>query len=334
MMKIDTYSNNEHKQDFMHRFSRLPRELYPERPLPSDEYWPYLISQFAEVDAEFFILNVNGKDVGRIGCNLSNAFERTGFFGFFEIDLAHGKSASELIAAAQMWLKNKKVETLIGPIDLNVWMNNRFKVKGHENNFSWEPNGPREYARFFEECGYHYAQEYISMIYNDNTLSYERTKSAYEKALSKGFRFRNLDFSDANEADTLYRLNISAFPTNYMYEPISKEQYKALHIKAASTEQMRYSFMAISPDGEEMGYVYSFADRSYLVVKTMLILPEFQGERLASALLHATFKQGRSDGLFRSIGAMIRKGNVSQHFFDHLQAPNAKNEYVILKKKL
>lgn len=334
MIKVESYSEAQDKKLFMERFGSIPEALYPKRPLPPAVYWSYLVSCFPEVEGEFFIATNGKKDVGRVGCNLSKGHPGSGFFGFFEADLSSPEAGTELALAALDWLKSKDARQVIGPIDYNVWMGNRFRISGQESVFSWEPNGPGQYVEIFESVGFNPSQGYISMVYDDSVISFERTKSAYDKALEQGFTFRNLDLNRPNEIDKLYSLNVKSFQINYMYEPISKEQYKALHIKAVESQDLQYSFFISTPEGKEAGYLYCFVEDGHLIVKSMLMDPDFQGARLASALLHASLKQARKNGILKAVGAMVRKGNVSQHFFDHLQTPVARNEYVMLKKEL
>ncbi|MCO4755666.1 MAG: GNAT family N-acetyltransferase [Bacteriovoracaceae bacterium] len=335
MMKINNYSNSQDKEDFLKRFSVIPRKLYPTRPLPPDEYWSLLISEFKQLNKELFILELNGEDIGRIGCNISQAYDATGFFGFFEIKEQHKHMAKELINAAQEWLKANQAKTVIGPIDFNVWLGNRFKQSQAKADYSWEPNNPSFYPDLFLENGYHLDQGYISMLYDDSNLCYERTKSAYSSAQEQGYTLRNLDLKRPNEVDTLYALNLKSFKINYMYEPISREQYEAIHIRGVQTMDLQYSFFILNPEGIEIGYVFSFIDTSgEQIVKSILMDPKFQGARLASALLHAAVRQGRINGHKQCIGAMVRKGNVSEHFFDHLQKPTARHEYTLVKKAL
>lgn len=334
MIKIESLSETNDKRAFLKRFGDIPQTLYPDRPLAPSGYWEYLISLFPELELELFITTEDGHDVGRIGANISAGHPDTAFFGFFEFDLKYADAATKLITSAQNWVKSKDIRRIIGPIDLNVWFGNRFRVSGQKQVFSWEPNGPAEYADAFIKQGFTPSQGYISMIYDDSILSFERTKSAYEKALADGYSFRNLDLTRPNEIETLYNLNIKAFQVNYMYEPICFEQYKATHIKAVENSDLQYSFFITTPDGKEAGYLYCFVEEDHLIVKSMLMDPSFQGARLASALLHASLKQARENGIIQTVGAMVRKGNISEYFFDHLQKPVSKNEYVMLEKSL
>jgi len=329
-MKIEVYSEAQDKADFLIRFGEVPGTLYPERPLPPAGYWPHLISQFPDLQTEFFIATKDGKDIGRIGCNISKGNGRTGFFGFYEVDLNKPEASKALIESALAWLKSHAIDTIKGPVDLNVWLGNRFKIKGSDN-FSWEPNAPVEYVEHFKSLGFKKAQGYISNLYDDSILSFERTKSAYDKAISEGLTFRNLDLTREREIETLYGLNIKAFKINYLYEPITKEQYENLHVAAVRSMDMSYSFFVSDPSGKEIGYVFAFPDKDSIIIKSILMDPSAQGARLASALVHQSLKAARENGIIKTVGAMVRKGNVSEHFFDHLQTPIAKHEYEILE---
>ncbi len=106
---------------------------------------------------------------------------------------------------------------------------------------------------------------------------------------------------------------------NYLYEPITKSQYENLHVQAVKSLDMQYSFFVLDPNEEEIGYIFCFPENDHLIIKSILMDPKAQGARLASALLHMSLKKGREKGLIKTIGAMVRRGNISEHFFDHLQ---------------
>lgn len=335
MMKISALSLEQDKKEFMKRFSELPNSLYPDRPLPPAPYWQGLEKVFKNVEKEFFILTKDGEDIGRIGCNVSKDYEDTGYFGFFELSPSEKEHGHLLITKAEEWLGSKGIKTIIGPIDFNVWLGNRFKVESGSADYSWEPNNPSFYPGLFKEGGFALDQGYISMFYDDSIISFNRTKLAFDAAKQEGYTFRNLDLSREDETSILYNLNLKAFAVNYMYEKISYEQYLAVHIAAVKEMDLQYSFFIKDPDGQEIGYVFSFIDSSQeQIVKSILIDPKHQGAKLASALLHAAIAQGRKNGFNKCVGAMVRKGNVSEHFFDHLQTPVARHEYALFKKEL
>ena len=335
MMKISTLGLAEDKKDFIKRFSELPKKLYPDRPLPPSTYWSLLEQTFKQVKKEFFILSIDGQDVGRIGCNISKEHTNTGFFGFFEISPNHKEQASLLIDEVETWLESNGARTTLGPIDFNVWLGNRFKIQSGAKAYSWEPHNPHFYPELFQVNGYELDQGYISMFYDDSVLSFNRTRPSYEAAINEGYKFRNLDLSREDETSKLYNLNLKAFSINYMYEKITYEQYLAVHISAVRNLDLQYSFFIQDPNGEEIGYVFSFIDSSgEQIIKSILIDPKHQGAKLASALLHASVSQGRKNGYIKCVGAMVRKGNVSEHFFDHLQKPISRREYSLFKKEL
>ncbi len=75
---------------------------------------------FAHAKARFFVARKNGQIVGRIGAIIDEGFiqqykENTGYFGFF--DCIHDIQVCQLLLqAAENWLKDNKMEKVIGPL--------------------------------------------------------------------------------------------------------------------------------------------------------------------------------------------------------------------------
>jgi N-acetylglutamate synthase-like GNAT family acetyltransferase len=65
-----------------------------------------------------------------------------------------------------------------------------------------------------------------------------------------------------------------------------------------------------------------------------LVDPALQGAHLASALLHRSLMVADEEGIKRSAGAMVRKGNVSEFFFKHLGVPEKTHTYGLYIKNI
>lgn len=323
MSNIISLSNSENSDKFLKEFCALK----------NPESTGHLLNVFSETPKELFLYKKNNQVLGRLCVNETAHNESMVLFGFVQYDLASKDAIKELIAAGEAWAKERGKLTLIGPADLNVWMGNRFKKRGSEMEFSWEPNNPTDYVDDFLNNGFELDQGYITNFYATTKISYERTRPAYEASVAAGCTFRNLDPSVPGEIDKLYQMNLSGFCINYLYEPISQEQYTNTHILGLDKSNLPYSFWILNKDGEEMGYVYSLIDGDYHIIKSIVMNPKFQGAKNASALVHRAFKKTEEDGVARkAAGALVRKGNVSEHFFNHLGDPTHTHEYTMVKK--
>ena len=116
-------------------FIKFPFWLYREQ--LKDPYWvPPLISErkdflnpeknpfFEHSEAEFFVARRAGEVVGTIAAILNNNHnkthnEKTGFFGLFEC-IEDYSVAEALLRRAQEWVKAKEMDTLRGPLNLDI----------------------------------------------------------------------------------------------------------------------------------------------------------------------------------------------------------------------
>lgn len=336
-MRINTYTQANDKDKFIKEFSSLNEVLLSNknRPMPSPLEVEHLLNVFDNVKKELVLIKDEEGPVGRVCVNTTAANKDYIFFGLLEYDISRKEVLKLLMKEVENFAKKNNKINILGPIDLNVWMGNRFKSKGHDDNRSWEPHTPKNYLNDTLELGYQLDQDYLSCFYTSIGPCFERTKPAFNKVLEENFALRNVDITLDGEVDKLFRINTTGFNQNYFYEPITQEQYELTHIRALEGFNFQYSFFLLNPKGEEIGYVFSYPDKdNRLIVKSIVMNPNFRGAKLSSALVHATVAKAKENGLTKVCGACVRKGNVSEHFFDHLGEKEKIHEYTLVKKSL
>jgi GNAT superfamily N-acetyltransferase len=336
-MKYDVISGND--TNFIKRFTQLSDKINPDSrgkySSPSSAI-EKLIHEMSSVERKFFIAQINEHDVARVAV-MKSSDNKIFYFGFFDVDLSVEnpmKITTTLMGQVEQWAKERGAQEILGPIDFNTWFGNRFKNKKSAYHFSWEPQNPIEYVDLFLKNNFEVTQEYISVIYDDSAISFERTKSAYEQALGEGYTFRVVDPEKKDEPSKLYTLNVASFSQTYLYQPISQETYEKMILQNVPTHKFKHSFFISDKNGKELGYLFAFIENNFLIVKSLLIHPSVQGARLSSALIHRSMIEARNDGFFPAVGAMVRRGNKSELFFKHLQEPVEINTYVMLSKKV
>jgi len=322
--------------NFMARFCELPEKLGHNnlRPLPKKEYWGYLLSVFPEVNKELFIVAENGKDVGRILVNTSAGNPGVAFFGMFECEINNKLIAKELFSAAETWAKEQEASSVIGPVDINVWFGNRFQTDGFEKQYAWAPTNPIEYYEFALSCGYIQDQGYSSKFFDTLGAQVERTKVGYDLAVSEGYSFRHLDLDSEYDTNRLYELNIDSFRVNYLYEPITREQYFKTHIQFIKGSDLSLSYFIVDKENIPRGYVYCFIEDDCLIVKSMLIQREYQGAKLSSAVTHRACLEAYNRGYRKGAGVLVRDGNVSDKLREKIGGPYLVQRYHMVKKEL
>ena len=336
-MKIEKLSETSDKLQFIKDFASLNNTLNQDynRPMSSPESVAHLLNVFSHVPKELILIHDGENYVGRVCANTTKADDDYILFGLIEYERTNAEILKLLMNEVEAYAKSVERKNIIGPVDINVWFGNRFKSKGYDNNRHWEPNSPKEYLDHMLDLDYKLDQDYLSCFYSSLMPCYERTKTAYDKVISEGYTFRNLAPSTEEEIDKLYTLNTGGFSKNYFYESITREEYKNTHILALKGFDFQYSFFILDQSGNELGYVFSYPDTdNRIIIKSLVMDPAARGARLSSALVHASIKQALENGIVLACGACVRKGNISEHFFDHLGEKEMVHEYTLVSKSL
>jgi hypothetical protein len=336
-MKIEKLSEQDDIDSFLLRFANVSEHINTDqsRPRPSPMGTVHLLKTFAHVPKELIIISDQEKDLARVCINQTKADEDYILFGFLEYEISRPELLKLLMDEVESYAQVSQRSAIIGPVDINVWFGNRFKKAGFEDQRSWEPNSPKEYLQEILKLGYKLDQDYLSAFYLDTSVSLQRTKPAYDKAISEGYTFRNLDPSTEEETRKLYTTNIKGFCHNYFYEPITYEEYVGTHIRALDGFDFKYSFWILDSEGKEWGYVFSYPDHDErMIIKSIVMVPDKRGAKLSSALVHRSLLSSHENGIIKGCGACVRKGNISEHFFDHLGEKEKEHLYTLVSKKL
>jgi hypothetical protein len=331
-MKILKLSESTNKPEFISEFSKVQSNLYnhTNRIIPKSTYFQHILQVFDYVEKELFLMEENGKYLARVSINKTQYGQDIAFFGMLEYPEGRFDICHEILKQCLQWAKNHNIKKIYGPIDLNIWMSNRFVMEKNNQSFAWEPNNPVSYLKDCLSFGFQLDQGYLTCLYSQCLESLERTKDAYEKVLSQGYSFRHLDLKRPGEVDLLYKLNIASFNENYLYEDITRLEYEQTHIFFLKDTNLKYSFFILDQNQNEIGYVFSFLDKEHLIIKSILLLPEARGARVSSALLHRSVLEGVKDGIIKAGGALVRKGNVSEYFFKNIGTPYEIHNYTLL----
>ena len=202
-MKIHKYSEATNKELFIQVFSHVHVSLYAHssRPLTSPQYFEQVLKVFHHVEKELFLIEENGKYIARLCLNSTQHDSSIAFLGMLEYPESRQDLCFALLNQAKNWCIERAKTKIFGPIDLNIWMNNRFSLEDHNTKFSWEPHNPINYVEDCLRFGFKMDQGYLSCLYNDSHESLERTKDAYAKVIAQGYSFRQLDLKHPKEID-------------------------------------------------------------------------------------------------------------------------------------
>lgn len=257
---------------------------------------------YRDADRQLFLAARNGKLVGRIAAIENRAHnnfhdDRVGFFGFFECT-EDQEAANALFAAAETWLRGRRLDTMRGPTNPSTNHECGLLVDGFDEHpvimTTWNP---RYYPSLVDGAGFQKAKDLLAYNFDRGSGAFsmpERvTRIAQHTFAKRKLTFRELDPRQFKaEVDRCWEIYNDAWERNWGFFPMSRESF--LH----EAQVLKYivwpelTFMA-EVDGEPAGF--------------MIIVPDF----------HHAFKavgNGRllPTGIFKLLTAKrrIRTGRI------------------------
>lgn len=228
---------------------------------------------YRTADRQLFLALRNGKPVGRIAAienRAHNEFhrDRVGFFGFFEA-LEDQEAANGLFDAGAAWLRDRKLDTMRGPMNPSTNHECGLLVRG----FRWHPMimttwNPRYYPTLVENAGFTRAKDLLAYFFpmqpRDGEPPFElpeRYRVHAERALQgRRLVFRDIDLKHfKHEVERGWEIYNSAWERNWGFVPMSKDSF--LH----EAEILKYiifpqfAFMA-EVNGEPAGFMIIVPD--------------------------------------------------------------------------
>jgi GNAT superfamily N-acetyltransferase len=290
------------------------------------------------------VVERNGRAVGRIVARLSPTLVEAGggapygMLGGFEA-FDEPDAVAALFQAAVAWLKDSGAETVIGPIDGDTWHRYRLNVGPlGQPPFLMEPYNPPYYSALWEQAGFTPIEHYHSQWVGDLPAAAAGLGRVHRRVLSQGYRWRCCDMrSFAAELRILYELSSAIFAENFLYDPISWDEFSALYEPVRPLLDPELVLFALAPDGREVGFSFAVPDyhaalaamrgrRSWgaklgfawrrrraeaVNVKSLGVLPAYRHSGVGAALVCEGYRRAHAKGFRRANLCLIRDGNPS-----------------------
>lgn len=348
ILKLDSPND----ESFLQTFGELPFKLRKKEYLSgvaSLETTKKLMTWGHHHGSAFWLILSGERPIMRLSARVCPHIEKTGTIGFFEID----ESSHEYqdcfkfgLNIAQEWLKGQGVGEVIAPIDLNTWFNYRFSDQGKNfyPRFSWEPTTPPVYKRLFSEAGFKDFAYFHTIIFphfriGNFCLGTGPMKKAYERLHDKGFSLRPFKSEkfEEEELPLFYDISQETFKSSLLFEPIDYATFKGLYSEAMVRYDYSPSTVLVSPEGEDVGFIFAFFDGDYLIIKSIAIRDRFQGLRISSGIIYNAVKLAFAQNKKGTVSALVRTGLASEKIEGSVKKTmwfTKKHEYTLLKKDI
>jgi GNAT superfamily N-acetyltransferase len=231
------------------------------------------------------------------------------------------------------------VRALIGPMDGNTWRAYRLVTDGFgAPPFLLEPVTPPEWADDFEAAGFEPLARYHSALEDPIRADGSPAALAEQHLRTLGLQVVPMPL-DQPEATLqfIWRLSLEAFAGNFLYTPISWEEFLALYRPVLPLIDPRLLLLCTDSQGTPAGFLFALPDllRSEpdtVIVKTFAVLPGLQGKGVGSALAELVRDAARRAGYRRMIHALFHVENRSGRISAHTGKPL--REYTLFLRRL
>lgn len=245
--------------------------------------------------------------------------QRLGFIGHYAAQ--EPKSAAKLLNHACAQLKERGCTLAVGPLDGTTWRRYRFVVeRGPEPPFFLEPDNPDDWPQHFTDAGFKEFATYSSSLNTNLEYVDPRMESVAERMERNGIKIRHLDPARFDqELDAIFELSLTGFQHNFLYAPISRDEFKATYRKVQPYIRPELTLVA-EHEGRAAGFLFAIPDMlqarrggsiDTVVMKSIAVLPGKTYGGLGNLLMVRTINNIRELGYKRAIHALTYDGNSS-----------------------
>ncbi len=242
-----------------------------------------------------------------------------GFFLFLSSSEHERKAAAARAIEASMAVSHSlgAVE-LLAPMDIHSWLSYRLRDDEHALEFGWEPPRDRSLSAALHEHGFNRQTPYWSIGSRRLVDVAAYCEPHYRAALDRGHRMVSFE-SYAGERDErlmrfLWNVSHVSFARSPYFQPISFEFFVRVYAAGLASTSRELGRVLLSPEGEEIGFLWCFVDGDTLILKSMAVDPRFQGQRLGEAVSYEGLRAAADAGVDHYVSALMLKGNRSEFF--------------------
>ena len=266
------------------------------------------------------------------------AGEHPGVIGHFAARDA--EVASLVLAHGCRVLSEQGCTLAVGPMDGTTWRRYRFVTRrGGEPPFFLEPDNPDTYPAWFEQSGFSPLARYFSNL--DPDLGWQVPEAMQARLEKRGIRIRPLNPDDfVGELDRIYAISTASFRHNFLYSPISRDEFLAMYDRlrpGVQPELVLFAEYRKTP----VGFVFAIGDLlnarpgerpETVIIKSLAVLPEWNGKGVGPLLMAAATSNARGLGYRRGIHALMHEDNRSRSLSGH--HGTVMREYVLYSRRL
>lgn len=292
----------------------------------NNKNFDYFLSDFNK-SFEFCLDNENirffpiaGTENGRLCAHIALIIDKRlpageAFFGFLEIpeDISVFNSLWENLTKEA---RSQGISVLKGPINGSIWHQYRcIKESNNSDFFKTELVCEPYYYNFLISKNPNTEIEYYSASREKYDIVLKMiSEDAYTKLETAGFSIKVATQVGHEDLTKIAEISKTVFKNSWCYTELNEREF--LHLYSHEKLSAHLNTIYLLYRGQEIiGFCSTFKeDDTTLILKTICILPPYQGRGLGNALAYKIHLDAKREGFKKIIYALIREGNDIKKF--------------------
>jgi len=363
------------KKSDIKRFVRLPFSLYRDDPcwvppLISDQvkfFQPTKNPYFDHSEVQLFLAERDDQLVGRITAHTNkqhNVFheDRVGFFGFFEA-IDDPEVARLLFDRASDWLRERRCDTIRGPMNLSVNDECGLLVKGFSTPpFIMMPHNHTYYEKLILDQGFNKSKDLYAYHMVSDKMSERLQRFADLIARKEEIRIRSLSSKRRelkSDLETIFTLYRSAWERNWGFVPMTNKEFDHLVASLLPVVDPDLVFIAFYRE-KPVGFSVGLPDYNIILRKmngrilpfglfkmlyyknkirrlrvlVMELLKEYQRKGIDGLFYYHTMKNGQEKGYNEGEFSWVLEDNIEMNNVAQKLGAEVHKVYRIFDKRL
>jgi len=288
-----------------------------------------------------WIASVDNIPVGRLSIYRNDELRyhglRTFCIGHYEC-IHEEKIAHHLLQHAINCIQAVGGEYVVGPMNGSTWENYRFATTNKQT-FFLEPLQWDYYLSQWLTYGFDVIARYESHL--DEQLWYDEAllQAALTRLAASSIHIRKTDLAQfRDELPRLYKLCAGSFASNFLYTPISEDDFIQKYLPVEPYLDADLFWIACDATHKAVGFIFALPDYNdttsrTAIVKTLCRLPGAMYQSIIPAIGNQLVKSARQKGYQRIIHAFMHQQNQSMQVSTRFSG-SAFKEYRLLGKVL
>ncbi len=279
---------------------------------------------------------VAGKIIAIINPDMKYKGYKVGLCGYYEC-IDDNETAKQLFDQVSEFHRKNGVNYLIGPMNGSTWQSYRVTEPPVNIPFFLDNKSENWHKDQFVQNGFEIIAKYFSTKIQKNDRKYKRIEKFKKVFSEKGIRIRSINLKDF-EADLrkIYDISIKSFKNNFLYTPVTYEEFSDMYIKAKDYVDPEFVLLAEN-ESEAVGFIFAVDDllnknQKALIIKSLAVVPGSQSRGLGSILTEMVHKTAFENGYQHIIHALMYENNASRNILS--EGTSVYQRYLLFGKEI